>query len=178
MERVMCYRLEPAQSVYPGLIRKLTIAGMNPKNQWFFSDGAFTASDIISSSTNTWISEDFVVINEEKIIAFFSAKWIRPLDILTSLRIIILEEKKSVFVVKAFLEYLDYIFCARGCEVLNWTVAEKNTKAYTLYEKFISHFCGHKVGLRHHAQKSYTGEISDVILYELTREEYFNWKNR
>lgn len=27
-------------------------------------------------------------------------------------------------------------------------------------------------------QKSYTGEISDVILYEVTRENYFAWKTQ
>ena len=170
--------LEPAQSVYPGLVRKLTTAGMNPKYQWFFSDGAFTASDIISAATNTWASEDFVVMDDKGIIAFFSAKWIRPLDTLNGLRIILFDEEKTIIATKAFFEYLEYLFVSRGCNALNWIVAEKNEHAYLLYEKFVKKYFGHKVGKRHHGQKSYTGEISDVILYEITREEYFAWKNK
>lgn len=174
----MSYKLEPASSVYPGLIRKLTLAGMNSKNQWFFSDGAFTPETIVSSTVNTWASEDFVVLDDNGIIAFFSAKWLRPLDILNSLRIILFDESKSIVAAKAFFEYLDYIFYARGCNALNWIVAEKNEHAYKLYEKFINKYMGHRVGKRHCGQKSYTGIISDVILYEITKEEYFEWKNK
>ena len=168
--------LEPAYTVYPGLIRKLTLAGMNPKYQWFFSDGAFTPESIVSPTINSWSSEDFVVIDDNGIIAFFSAKWVRPLDILNSLRIILFDENKSIIATNAFFEYLDYIFKARGCNALNWIVAEKNEHAYKLYERFIKKYCGHRVGKRHYGQKSYTGEISDVILYEITKEEYFDWK--
>lgn len=32
---------------------------------------------------------------------------------------------------------------------------------------------GHRVGKRHYGQKNYAGEISDVILYEITKEEYY-----
>ncbi len=42
-------------------------------------------------------------------------------------------------------------------------------------------FCGgsmKKVGIRHYAQKSYTGKISDSCLYEITQEEYTDWKHR
>ncbi|MDR2941991.1 MAG: hypothetical protein LBV17_05330 [Treponema sp.] len=46
------------------------------------------------------------------------------------------------------------------------------------YDRFINNYCGHRVGIRHHAQKSYTGKTSDSCLYEITREEYFNWKQR
>ena len=170
------YKIEPAFTVYTGLIRKLTIAGMNPKYQWFFSDGAFTPETIVTPSENSWTSEDFVVIDDNGIIAFFSAKWIRPLDILTNLRIILFDENKTIAATKAFFEYLDYLFIARGCKALNWIVAVKNEHAYKLYEKFINKYCGHRVGKRHYGQKSYTGDISDVILYEITNEEYFLWK--
>lgn len=174
----MGYRLEPAQSVYQGLVRKLTLAGMDPENQWFFSDGAFTPNDIISPYTNTWSSEDFVVLDDDGIIAFFSAKWVRPLDILNSFRIILFEKSKILYAYKGLMQYFDYLFSVRGCLALNWLVAEKNKHAHKIYEKFIKRNCGHKVGIRHHGQKSYTGEISDVVLYEITRDEYFAWKNK
>jgi hypothetical protein len=35
----------------------------------------------------------------------------------------------------------------------------------------------HQVGLRHYAQKSYPGTIRDIYLYEITRQEYFDWKS-
>lgn len=174
----MSYKLEPAQSVYPGLIRKLTIAGMDSRYQWFFSDGAFTPDEIVLPNINSWRSEDFVVLDDNGIIAFFTAKWVRPLDILNSLRIILFDEDKRIIATKAFFEYLDYLFSKRGCNALNWIVAEKNKHAYNLYEKFVENYCGHKVGKRHYGQKSYIGEISNVILYELTKEEYFEWKKK
>jgi hypothetical protein len=46
------------------------------------------------------------------------------------------------------------------------------------YERFVKNHCGHKVGIRHYAQKSYTGKTSDINLYELTRDEYFEWKGK
>jgi hypothetical protein len=52
----------------------------------------------------------------------------------------------------------------------------QNEHAHKQYDRFVQGYCGHKVGVRHHALKSYAGKISDSILYELTREEYFNWK--
>ena len=170
------FKIEPASSVYPGLIRKITLAGMNPKYQWFFSDGAFTPDSIVQTTTNSWISEDFVVLDDEGIIAFFSAKWVRPLDILNSLRIILFEESKSLIATKAFFEYLDYLFAGRGCNALNWIVAEKNEHAYRLYEKFTKNYMGHKIGKRHFGQKSYSGIVSDIYLYEITKDEYFEWK--
>jgi hypothetical protein len=62
--------------------------------------------------------------------------------------------------------------------VFNWTVAHKNERAMEQYDRFVRDYCGQKVGMRHHAQKSYTGKISDINLYEITNEEYFNWKGR
>jgi RimJ/RimL family protein N-acetyltransferase len=81
-------------------------------------------------------------------------------------------------VAKAFFTYLDYLFENRGCQAFNWTVALQNEHALKQYERFVKDYCGHKVGTRHYAQKSYTGTISDINLYELTREEYFDWKRR
>jgi hypothetical protein len=76
------------------------------------------------------------------------------------------------------LSYLDYLFVNRGCQVFNWTAAFQNEHAIKQYERFIKDYCGHKVGIRHYAQKSYTGKVSDINLYEITRREYFNWKGR
>jgi hypothetical protein len=87
-------------------------------------------------------------------------------------------EKYSRMATKAFFTYLGYLFENRGCQVFNWTVALQNEYALKQYERFVKNHCGHKVGTRHHAQKGYTGKISDINLYELTREEYFNWKGR
>jgi hypothetical protein len=84
----------------------------------------------------------------------------------------------SRIAVKAFFTYLDYLFVNRGCQVFNWTVALQNEHALEQYQRFITNYCGHKVGTRRHAQKSYTGKISDINLYEITRGEYFDWKNR
>lgn len=170
------YKLEPAFSVYPGLIRKLTIAGMNPKNKWFFSNGAFNPDSFILSKVNTNLSEDFVVIDNNEIIGFITGKWERPLNTINSLRIILFDEKKSLSLSRAIFEYLDYLFVARGCNAISWVVAEKNIHAYEIYEKFINKYMGHRIGIKHYGQMSYSGEISDVVAYEITKEEYFHWK--
>ena len=171
----MSYRLEPAFAVAQGLSRKLVLAGMNPENQWFFTDGAFSENGIVEYHPNTWNSENFVVIYEEKIIAYFCATWNRPLDIILGFRFILFEKDKAVVATKAFFEYMDYLFTKRGCNAFNWLVAEKNEHAYKLYEKFIKKYFGHKVGKRHCGQKSYTGVVSDVYLYEITKDEYYEW---
>lgn len=174
----MSYKLEPAFAVAPGLTRKLVLAGKDLENQWFFTDGAFTETGIIEHQPNTWINENFVVLDEEGIIAYFCATWSRPLDIISGFRLILFEKEKVVIAVKAFFEYLEYLFIKRGCKAFNWIVAEKNEHAYNLYEKFIKKYMGHKIGKRHFGQKSYTGIVSDIYLYEITRKEYFNWKNK
>ena len=48
-------------------------------------------------------------------------------------------------------------------------------ETFELYEKFIKKYFGHKVGMRHCGQKSYTGVVSDVYLYEITKDEYYEW---
>jgi hypothetical protein len=57
-------------------------------------------------------------------------------------------------------------------------VARKNEYAMKQYDRFVREYCGRFVGMRHYGQKSYTGKISDINLYEITREEYLEWKER
>jgi RimJ/RimL family protein N-acetyltransferase len=173
----MSYSLEPAFIVERELSRLLIKASIDSANQWFFVDGAFTANVILEQSPNTWLHENFVVLCGKEIVAYFEGTWNRPLDIISGFRFILLDKTKARSVSKAFFQYLDYLFVLRGCKVFNWTVAEKNVHAYKIYEKFIKRYCGHRVGKRTHAQKGYTGEVSDSFLYELTRDEYFTWKN-
>jgi hypothetical protein len=119
-----------------------------------------------------------VAINEKReIFAYFEGQWLRPMDIINGFRVINFD-KNSGIAVRAFFSYLDYLFVNRGCQAFNWTVALQNKHALKQYERFITNYCGHKAGTRHYAQKSYTGKISDINLYEITREEYFDWKGR
>ncbi|MDR2477978.1 MAG: hypothetical protein LBD48_01550 [Treponema sp.] len=129
--------------------------------------------------SNTWLRENFVAVNEKKqIFAYFEGQWQRPMDIINGFRLISFNPAQSGMAVRAFFAYLDYLFVNRGCHSFNWTVAIQNIHALEQYERFIKDYCGHKVGTRHHAQKSYSGKISDINLYELTRAEYFEWKER
>lgn len=174
----MGYSLEPAYTVQNELARLIVKAGTNPENKWFFTDGAFTADVQLEHSANTWTHENFVVICDRSISAYFEAPWNKPLNIITGFRFILLDKTKAINMGKAFFKYIDYLFVARGCNAFNWIVAEKNEHAYQLYEKFIKKYFGHKVGKRHFGQKAYDGEISDVFLYEITKEEYFTWKEK
>lgn len=120
-----------------------------------------------------------MVVNEkQEIIAYFEGQWLRPMDIITGFRAIHFGKKYSGMAVRSFFAYLDYLFVNRGCMVFNWTVAHLNKYAMKQYDRFVRDYCGHFVGVRHYAQKSYTGKISDINLYEITGEEYFDWKDR
>lgn len=172
----MSYSIEPAYLVQNELTRLIMKAGTDPVNKWFFTDGAFTPDSQLERIPNTWMHENFVVIENKEVIAYFEAFWNKPLNIITSFRFIIFNKKKTIPVGKALFQYFDYLFVARGCKASNWIVAEKNYRAYRIYEKFIKKYFGHKIGMRHDGQMAYNGEISNVYLYEITRDEYFSWK--
>ena len=174
----MNYSIEPAFTVKTELARLIIKAGCESENNWFFTDGAFIAEEQLSSSANTWAQENFVVICDRKIIAYFEAPWNKALNIINGFRFILFDKSKSFLATKAFFDYLDYIFLARGAKSFFWIVAEKNVHSYKLYEKFIKKYCGHRIGKKHYGQMGYDGEISDVYMYELTKEEFFSWKNK
>ena len=139
----MSYSIEPSYIVSAELTRQLVKAGTDPVNQWFFSDGAFTPEAMIETTPNTWLHENFVVISGQEIVAYFEGIWNRPLDIISSFRLIVFSKTKSYTAACAFFQYLDYIFSARGCNAFNWIVAEKNHHAYRVYEKLLRDYCGH-----------------------------------
>ena len=172
----MNYSIEPAFSVKSELTRLIIKAGTEIENKWFFTDGAFTLDTRFEA--NTWLNENFVVIYEKKIIAYFEAPWSKPLNIINGFRFILFDKTKSYVATRAFFEYLDYLFVTRGVKSIFWIVAEKNIHAYKLYEKFVQKYCGHQIGKKHYGQMGYDGEISDVYMYELTKEEYFIWKTK
>ncbi len=174
----MTYYLEPAYLAQNELSRLMMKAGMEPENKWFFADGCFSADSDLERSPNTWQHENFVVVVNREIVAYLGANWSKPLNIISNFRLIIFNKTKGFIVTKAIFDYFEYIFFIRGCKAFNWYVAEKNNHAHKVYEKFISHYFGHYVGIRHNAQMSYNCEISDILLYEVTRKEYFNWKNK
>ena len=174
----MAYSIEPAYTVYNELTRLIMKAGTDPVNKWFFSDGAFTADVQLERNANTWAHENFVVIENKKIVAYFEGPWNKPLNIITGFRFICFDKKSYKCIGDALFQYFEYLFIARGCNAFNWIVAEQNKHAYRIYEKFIKTYFGHVVGIRHYGQKAYNGEVSDVILYEITKEEYFEWKNK
>lgn len=174
----MAYSIEPAYLVQNELTRLIIKAGTDPVNKWFFTDGAFTPDSQLERTPNTWMHENFVVIENKQILAYFEAFWNKPLNIITSFRMIFFEKDKADTIVKALFQYFEYLFISRGCKAFNWIVAEKNYHAHRIYEKFIKKYFGHKVGMRHNGQMAYNGEISDVYLYEITQEEYMEWKNK
>lgn len=173
----MSYSLEPSYLFYGELSRLLLKAGTDVKNKWFFTDGAFIPETQLQRTPNTWLHDNYVVICKKQIVAYFEATWSKPLSIITSFRFISFDYNSNRAIGNALFDFFEYLFNSRGCNALNWLVAEKNQHAYKIYEKFISNYFGHKVGFRHHGQMAYDGEVSDVLLYEITKEEFRNWKN-
>ncbi|MDR2782694.1 MAG: hypothetical protein LBB48_02430 [Treponema sp.] len=176
----MTFTLEPAAPFACELNRLLIKSSFDIANEWFFYDGAFSGGTVLEQTlSNTWLHENFIAVSgEREIFAYFEGQWSRPMDIITGFRTINFNKKLGKLWIDALCKYLDYLFVNRGCAAFNWSVALQNKHALMQYERMIEHYCGHKVGLRSHAQKSYTGKISDIILYELTKEEYFEWKKR
>ena len=174
----MNIELVPAAYVNQELTIKIMNASFEVENEWFFTDGAFNFSANLETSINTWLHENFVAVFNKEIIAYFEGAWNRPLDIISGFRAINFSKKYSRMSVKACFMYFDYLFTKRGCNVINWIVALQNENAKKQYDHFVDCYCGHYVGVRHHAQKSYTGKVSDACLYEITNEEYFEWENR
>lgn len=157
------------------LIDKILEASYDKENEWFFPDGAFDAAVLDADTTNTWYKENFVVIYKEKLVGYIEGFWNRPLDIISSLRIICFDKSKGLVMTKACFNYFDYLFMKRGCQVINWTVAEKNVHAKKIYDKFVNIMHGRCIGKRSRGQKSYFGEFSDIYLYEVTKENYFEY---
>lgn len=177
--KTVSYSLEPAFLFATELSRLIVKAGTDPINEWFFFDGAFTSTNSLEmGNINTWANENFVVIHDKKIIAYFEGHWDRPLDIIESLRIILFDKTKSQECWNALFDYFRYLFELRGCNAVNWSVALKNTHVYKIYEIMIARGYCHKIGIKHHCIKSYTGKISDAMMYEMTKDEYMIMKNK
>ena len=176
----MNFTLEPAAAYAPQLNYLIMRATLDIANEWFFYDGAHNGANTLElNMSNTWLYENVVAISDDnELFAYLEGQWLRPMDIISGFRMIHFDSRHPLLMAKAFFGYLDYLFVNRGCRVFYWMVALQNESALVQYERFVRDYCGHKVGIRHHAQKSYTGKISDINLYELTADEYFEWKER
>jgi hypothetical protein len=176
----MTLELVPASFCLNELVKKIMVSTLDVNNEWFFADGAFNTATSFEQpgACNTWLYERCVAIYNNEIIAYFDGMWSRPIDIIASFRAINFNQRLGRLFVVSILKYLEYLFVNRGCMAFNWSVAVQNEYALNQYERFVANYCGRRVGMRTHAQKSYTGKISDIYLYELTRKDYFTWKAR
>lgn len=174
----MSYSIEPAFLYHDSLVNIITKASVDPVNKWFFADGCFSSDTELQFSPNTWQYDNSVVLQNGEILAYLESRWSKPLNIVSNFRIIIFNKSKGGIVAKAIFDYFDYIFITRGCVAFNWFVAEKNYHARRVYEKFTNHYFGHYVGKRHCGQMAYNCEVSDIFLYEITRDEYITWKEK
>ena len=103
----MAYSIEPAYLVQNELTRLIIKAGTDPVNKWFFTDGAFTPDSQLERTPNTWMHENFVVIENKQVLAYFEAFWNKPLNIITSFRMIFFEKDKANTIVKALFQYAE-----------------------------------------------------------------------
>ena len=67
------YSIEPSFTVNNELARLILKAGTMHENKCFFTDGAFVANSQLERTANTWNHDDFVVICEKEILAYFEA---------------------------------------------------------------------------------------------------------
>ena len=79
IKETVSYSLEPAFLFAVKLTRLIAKAGTDSVNEWFFSNGAFESNLLEINSFNSWERENFVVIQNGIIIAYFEGSWNRPL---------------------------------------------------------------------------------------------------
>ena len=140
----MNFSIDPAYFFANETLRLLTKESVKRENQWFFLEGSFNKFKTVLFNCDTWLNETFIVVKEKKIIAYFEAEWMRPLNVIHNFRVIFFDKKNSFAATKALFIFLEYLFFNRGCDVLNWSVATQNIHAFEIYEKFIKKECGHK----------------------------------
>ena len=174
----MDMKLLPAAYMAKDLSREIMTASFDIKNEWFFFDGASKHFANLQVGVNAWSTENFVAVYNDEVVAYFEGTWFRPLDIVNDFRTISFNDKCPRLFAVAFMCYVEHVFVNRGCKVLNWSVALQNERAAKQSERFAKDYCGHCVGIRHHSQKSLTGKVSKSALYEITQEEFFDWRQR
>ena len=172
------YFLDNSYKYYNDLARLLLKCSTDLKNQWFFTDGTFNMEIELERAPNTWLHENFIVGDGNKIIGYFTANWRRPLDIIENLRIISFSDDNPLYIAKAFMEYLDYLFMNRGCKSVNWIVPMNDVYLSRISNKFIKRKCGNLTGIKTSYTISYSGEVSDAMLFELSLEQYMLGKTK
>ncbi len=172
----MAYSIEPSYVLADGICKELANASTKINNKWYFSGTGFNASNIDRNGDFS-VTENFAIVSDKKIIAYIESRWLRSIKVLVDFKIILFDDTKKISFVDAVLSYFEYVFISRGCDVITFDVAEKNSSLVKLCSKLSSKYFGHKCGVKTRNLKSLNGEISDAILYEITKEEYFNWKN-
>jgi hypothetical protein len=162
----MALELIPASFCLNELTKKIMTATLDVKNEWFFADGAFNTVTSFEQpgACNTWLYERYAAVYNKEITAYLDGAWSRPVDIIASFRAINFNPKYGRLFALSIFKYWDYLFVNRGCMAFNWSIALQNEYALHQYEHFIACHRGRKVGMRTHAQKSYTGKISDIYL--------------
>ncbi|MBQ3641824.1 hypothetical protein II906_07885 [bacterium] len=173
----MSLSLQPAYLFWTKLSRLLVKASVEPENKWFFIESGFNVQSL-DRIGNFSISENFVVMDDDRIVAYIEGFWKPSLRVLEHFRFILFDKSYSMNFMSILFDYINYLFQIRGCDVFNWSVAKENLHALKLY-KMITKCCGgRQVGQYTRILKSYDGQISDSILFEMTKEDYQKYYNK
>ena len=95
----MSYSLESVYLVRNELIRLIMKAGTKKENKWFFTNSSFLPEEQIERIPNTWNNDNYVVVCDTKIVAYFEAIWNKVLNVVVSFRnlLLILDFSTRVF---------------------------------------------------------------------------------
>lgn len=75
------------------------------------------------------------------------------------------------------MQAIDDIFCKFGCNVMEFNVIIGN-KAEKHYDRLVKRLNGTILCQRHNRAVDLSGNLHDDKLYEITKEQYMNYKNR
>lgn len=62
-------------------------SGTKKENKWFFNNGSFLPEEQIERIPNTWNNDNYVVVCDTKIVAYFEATWNKVLNVVVCFRL-------------------------------------------------------------------------------------------
>ena len=160
--------LEPAILYKDRLKEKFAKEITKPKNK-YANFGDYYSYEL-EIDTNEWDRLQRVSVNSKgDIVGYLKAEIDRNSLNISGMHIINFDQKNIIFS-KDLKRFFDLIF-ERGINKINFGVIVGNP-AEKMYDKFISKYNGRIVGIKTKEIKLIDGELYDLKLYEIMREDY------
>lgn len=147
------------------------------KYQYYFSSGYRNRLDLSSVYTNPSSRREFVSVdNDGKLLAYISYFVDIEVELAYNFGFMSFPDSSIFIVAKDLYNVIDDIFCKYNLAVCEISCIEGNP-VLSKYQKLVKKFNGRMVGYRTHRQKLLDGSIKGDYLFEVTRDQYLQYKN-